>query len=201
MFINKKERLNNIKKILFLLLSIAVIYYGFTNVDSNKYINDVKNVFTEEIELDEHIVNVVRVIDGDTIVIKMENGKEETVRLLLIDTPESVHPTEPEQIYGEESSDFAKSKVKEGDTIKIEVGNPERDKYERLLAYVWLDDINFNELMIKKGYARVGYIYEPNTKYLNDFRKAEDKAKKTSKNIWSIDGYVTDNGFDMSVVN
>lgn len=143
---------------------------------------------------------IVRVVDGDTVIVKRANGAEERVRLLLIDTPESVKEGTEVQAYGKESSDFAKAKLKSGDAIKLEVGSPERDKYDRLLAYIWIDNVNFNQLMIEEGFARVAYVFEPNTKYIDEFRAAEDKAKQTKLNIWSTDGYVTNRGFDMSVM-
>lgn len=142
-----------------------------------------------------------RVIDGDTIIVEMEDGTEERVRLLLIDTPESVHPTGTIEKFGPESSDYAKQYLKQGKKIKLEIGENPRDRYDRLLAHVFVDGINFGLHMVEKGYARVAYVYEPNTKYLEEFRKAEEKAKKQKNNIWSIDGYVTEKGFDMSVVN
>lgn len=158
-----------------------------------------------ELEADEAVVT--RVIDGDTILAITsepdENGKvhakEERIRLLLIDTPESVHPDGKIEAYGVEASDYAKEYIKAGQKIRVEKGIDERDKYDRLLAYIWVDDVNFNLHMIEKGFARVAYVYEPNTKYIDDFRKAEKQAKKNKLNIWSVDGYVTDKGFNMSV--
>src|SRR5699024_4548331 len=95
-----------------------------------------------------------------------------------------------EQPYGKESSNFAKKTLKEGKKAQLEKGSPERDKYGRLLGYIWIDNINFNQLMIEKGYARIAYVYEPNTKYLNEFEKVEKQAKDNKVNIWSINGYV-----------
>jgi len=194
-----------IKKLLIGAITAVVIlggsYLGISKSNTNSLVDSIQNVFKEEIILEKHEAEVIRVIDGDTIIVKTDEGVEERVRLLLIDTPESVHPTEPEQLFGKESSDYAKEIIKEGDVVTLEVGNPERDHYDRLLAYVWIDDVNFNQLMIENGYARVGYIYEPNTKYLNEFEESEINAKNKKENIWSIDGYVTEDGFDMSVVN
>lgn len=145
---------------------------------------------TKEIATDKEEVTIDRVVDGDTVKVELPSGKTETVRLLLIDTPESIHPEKPDQPYGEEASGFAKKRLKEGQTVTLEKGKPERDKYDRLLGYIWVDDENFNQLMIKEGYARVAYVYEPNTKYIDEFREAEEKAEQEGNNIWSIDGYV-----------
>lgn len=184
-----------------LVVIVGGSYLGLSQTQTNDVINKIENVFKEEIVLEEHQAEVVRVVDGDTVIVQTEDGEEERVRLLLIDTPESVHPTEPEQLFGKESSEYAKEILREGDVVELEVGNPERDRYDRLLAYVWIDGVNFNQLMIEKGYARVAYVYEPNTKYLKEFEEAERRAKEEKENIWSVDGYVTDDGFDMSVVN
>lgn len=152
------------------------------------------------IELEKDEVIIKNVVDGDTVDIETREGVEERVRLLLIDTPESVHPTEHKQKYGKEASDFAKGFLKQGDIVTLEIGNPNRDKYDRLLAYIWVDGVNFNQHMLEQGYARVAYVYEPNIKYLDEFKKAESDAKQEKLNIWSIDDYVTKDGFDMSVI-
>lgn len=138
---------------------------------------------------------VERVIDGDTIVVKDMAGKEDIVRLLLIDSPEY------DQYLGSEATLFAKKHLEIGDIINLEIGKNQRDKYDRLLAYVWIDDVNFNKLMLEAGYARLAYIYKPNTRYLRQFKKAEALAIKSKLNIWSVKDYVTKKGFDMSVIN
>lgn len=187
-----------------MIIAGIIIVGGIFNLSSNsvdQLISYVEEIFQEEVHLEEHEAEIVRVVDGDTVVVKTNEGVEERVRLLLIDTPESVHPNKGKELFGEEASDYAKEILQEGDVVTLEVGNPDRDRYGRLLAYIWVDDMNFNQHMIEKGYARVGYVYEPNTKYLDEFELAEREAQKKKENIWSIDGYVTDDGFDMSVVN
>ncbi|WP_228485667.1 thermonuclease family protein [Thermaerobacillus caldiproteolyticus] len=120
---------------------------------------------------------VVKVVDGDTLRVKV-GKKEETVRMLLIDTPESVHPTKPVQPFGLEASRYVKSLLPKGTNIELELDVRERDKYGRLLAYVWFGNTMVNELLLKKGYARVAYVFEPNTKYVDEFRKIQDEARK-----------------------
>lgn len=189
------------KRILFkLIIPVAIVLglLGFSDVSISKgFINDVTSIAsslfeqdTTNKELEKNEVTVAHVVDGDTISVILSNGEKESVRLLLIDTPESVHPNKPVQPFGKEASNFAKETLQEGQTVTLEKGNPERDKYGRLLGYIWIDDTNFNQLMIEKGYARVAYVYEPNTKYLDEFKKAEHKAKERKLNIWSIPGYV-----------
>ncbi|GEN89454.1 thermonuclease family protein [Oceanobacillus sojae] len=134
-------------------------------------------------------VTIERVVDGDTVIVHLEDGTRERVRLLLIDTPESVKPDTEVQPFGEEASDFAKELMPEGEIVEMERGNPDRDDYDRMLAYIWVDDENVNQILVKEGYARVAFIYEPNTKYLEELEEAQEKAKENEENIWSIPGY------------
>lgn len=141
--------------------------------------------------------SIVRVVDGDTIKIKLDNNnKEETVRLLLVDTPESVHPTKPVQPFAIEASDFVKKLLPKGKDVKIELGTNERDKYGRLLAYLFTDGKMVNQLLLEKGYARVAYVFAPNTKYIDEFRDIQEKAQLKKMGIWSIENYATSTGFD-----
>ncbi|MFD1067263.1 thermonuclease family protein [Oceanobacillus locisalsi] len=135
------------------------------------------------------LVTIERVVDGDTVIVHLEDGTRERVRLLLIDTPESVKPDTEVQPFGEEASDFAKEFMQEGETVELERGNPERDDYDRLLAYIWVDGENVNQLLVEEGYARVAFVYEPNTKYLSELEETQEEAKENEENIWSIPGY------------
>ncbi|MBE3569566.1 MAG: thermonuclease family protein [Bacillales bacterium] len=137
---------------------------------------------------------VLRVVDGDTFVARLENGKEERVRMILVDTPETKHPRLGVQPFGPEASAFTKSKLT-GKTVTLEFDVQERDKYGRLLAYVWLNHQNYNKLLIEKGLARVA-VFPPNTKYVDEFRAAQAVAQKEKKGIWSIENYVTDHGYN-----
>ncbi len=137
---------------------------------------------------------VDHVIDGDTIKVTIGN-QTETIRLLLIDTPESVHPTKPVQPFGKEASNYLKEMLPNGTKIELEYDVNKHDKYDRLLAYIWLDGKMMNEVLVEKGFARVAYIYEPNTKYETRLKKVEETAKKEKIGIWSIPNYVTDRGF------
>ncbi|WP_326152802.1 stalk domain-containing protein [Schinkia azotoformans] len=134
-------------------------------------------------------------VDGDTLKISYGNNKEETIRLLLVDTPETVHPSKPVQPFGKEASELAKQMMPVGSTVKVELDVGERDKYGRLLAYVYVEDKMFNEVLLEKGLARVAYVYAPNTKYVDRFREIETKAKQQGVGIWSIENYVQEDGF------
>ncbi|ANB61483.1 thermonuclease family protein [Anoxybacteroides amylolyticum] len=142
---------------------------------------------------------VERVVDGDTLKVHI-GKKEETVRLLLVDPPESVHPTKPVQPFGPEASQYMKKLLPPGTKVALEFDVRERDKYGRLLAYVWLGNKMVNELLLEKGYARVAYVFEPNTKYVDEFRRIQEEARKKRLKIWSIEDYATDRGFREGVV-
>lgn len=144
---------------------------------------------------------IVRVVDGDTVKIKMTNGTEETVRLLLIDTPETVHPSKPVQPFGPEASKFTKELMPAGSEVEVETGIGERDKYGRLLAYFYVDGKMVNKLLLEKGLARVAYVYAPNTKYLEELESVQKQAQKEEIGIWSIENYATSKGFDDSKID
>lgn len=141
---------------------------------------------------------VTRVVDGDTMKVSV-NGKEETVRLLLVDTPETVHPNKEVQPFGPEASKFAKDMLT-NQQVQLELDVSERDKYGRLLAYLHINGKMFNELLLEKGLARVAYIYAPNTKHVDEFYDIQKKAQKSGIGIWSIENYVIeDKGFNEHV--
>lgn len=125
------------------------------------------------------------VVDGDTIKVLI-SGKVETIRLIGIDTPETVDPRKPVQCFGREASNKAKE-ILSNKTVYLE-SDPtqgERDKYQRLLRYAWFDtDTNFNKLMISEGYAHE-YTYAVPYKYQAEFKQAEKEAREGNKGLWS----------------
>ncbi|WP_218672176.1 thermonuclease family protein [Marinilactibacillus piezotolerans] len=138
--------------------------------------------------------DVIRVVDGDTIKVNI-NGKEESVRFLLVDTPETVHPDKPVQPFGKEASQFVKERLS-GKQVQLELDISERDKYGRLLMYVYDEEGNsIQEALLKRGLARVAYIYNPNVKYVDRYQAIQREAQEKAVGIWSIENYVTDSGF------
>lgn len=128
---------------------------------------------------------VTRVIDGDTIEVNL-NGQLKTIRLLGLDTPESVDPRQPVECFGKEASNKTKSLV-EGKIVRLEADQTQAniDKYGRLLRYVFLfDGTNVNKLLIAEGYA-FEYTYETPYKYQADFKAAEKEARELKKGLWA----------------
>ncbi|MFC1488588.1 thermonuclease family protein [Thermodesulfobacteriota bacterium] len=127
---------------------------------------------------------VSRVVDGDTIDINY-NGAKERVRLLCVNTPESVHRDAKQNIpMGKVASDYAKKKLS-GKYIDLEFeGERLRGNYGRLLAYVFVDGQNFNLDLVRQGLSPYYTKYGRSQKYDADFRGAEKLARKEKLNIW-----------------
>lgn len=129
-------------------------------------------------------VHVDRVVDGDTFVATNSEGKEIKVRLIGIDTPETVKPNTPVQPYGKEASNYSKQHLN-GKDVYLEYDKEKEDRYGRTLAYVWLNENTmYNEELVKNGLAREKY-FSPNGKYRHLFEKDEQQAKKDKVNLWS----------------
>lgn len=123
----------------------------------------------------------IRVIDGDTIEIIIDS-RPETVRLIGVDTPETKHPSKPVQYFGLEATAFAR-KIAEGKKVSLAYDQTLRDRYRRLLAYVYLDDGTFlNAEIIKQGYG-FAYLKYP-FKYMEEFRQHEREARENKRGMW-----------------
>ena len=127
---------------------------------------------------------VVAVIDGDTIDVDL-GGRTERVRLLGIDTPESVDPERPVECHGPEASALAHSLLPDGTAVRLERDQEARDRYDRLLAYVFrVDDGLFvNEAILAAGEAEVLSI-EPNHAYAGRLAAAADTARAADLGLW-----------------
>ncbi|MDP6685568.1 MAG: thermonuclease family protein [Candidatus Omnitrophota bacterium] len=129
-------------------------------------------------------VLVAHVVDGDTV--ELSNG--EKVRYIGIDTPEIKRREGDEWIYdprpyAEEARVF-NARLVEGKKVRLEFDVQERDKYDRLLAYVYVGEAMVNLEILRQGYAMI-YTYPPNIKYTEEFLKAESEAKKNNRGLWS----------------
>ena len=130
---------------------------------------------------------VAKVIDGDTISI-IKDGKTVTLRLIGLDTPETVDPRKPVQCFGKAASDKAKELLA-GKTVRLEFDSSQGllDKYGRTLAYVFLSNGTlFNEYMIAEGYGHE-YTYNLPYKYQREFKEAESRARAEKRGLWADD--------------
>lgn len=128
---------------------------------------------------------VLRVVDGDTIVADID-GNRERVRLIGIDTPESVKPNSPVECYGKEASAHTKDLLADGTPIRLVLDVEERDRYGRLLAYVYRasDGEFINLTLAEDGYAGL-LTYPPNVAHVDEFRAAVASARRGGIGLWS----------------
>lgn len=129
-----------------------------------------------------NLVKVVRVVDGDTIEVERD-GNREPVRYIGIDTPETVDPRKPVQCFGIEASKKNRELV-ENKMVRLEKDITDRDKYNRLLRYVWLGDTFINQVLVEQGFAK-SYSYPPDVKYQDKFVSAEKKARENKLGLWT----------------
>lgn len=122
--------------------------------------------------------------DGDTFKI-IYNNEVKTVRLLAIDTPESVHPKKEVEYYGKEASDYTCNVLKKANKIELEFdeNSDKLDKYDRLLAWVFIDDKLLQESLIEGGYAKVAYLYG-DYKYTTKLQELQEIASNKNIGVW-----------------
>lgn len=134
---------------------------------------------------------VAWVKDGDTLTVIVD-GTETTVRMIGVDTPESVNPDESKNTpEGKEASNFTKDLIPVGSNVWLEYDQGRTDKYDRTLAYVYLSDNKdisntAQAVLLEAGMARCMPI-EPNTRYRNEFAEIEQKAIENGSGFWAID--------------
>lgn len=138
---------------------------------------------------------VLRVVDGDTIVVSVTGRtdgpgagsapfeEEQRVRLIGIDTPESLKPGSPVECFGREASSAAKALL-EGKSVRLVRDVEERDQYDRLLRYVYLGDEMANARLVVNGYA-TAYTYPPSVRHSDLFVQMEREARENERGLWS----------------
>jgi len=159
------------KNFIFVIGGVLLFFLGFFAGWTSK--NNQK--ITPEVTL----TKVTRVIDGDTI--EIEGG--ERVRYIGIDTPETVDPRKPVQCFGIEASKKNKELV-EGKNVRLEKDITDKDKYGRLLRYVYIDNLFINLELVKQGFA-FSYTYPPDIKYQAEILAAEAEAREAGRGLWA----------------
>ncbi len=124
----------------------------------------------------------MRVVDGDTIVVRF-GGREERVRYIGVDTPESVKPGTPVQCFAERASAF-NAQLVEGKTVRLDQDVEARDRYGRLLAYVHAGGVFVNAELVRRGYARPLTV-PPNVRYADRFARLASQARERGTGLWS----------------
>lgn len=132
---------------------------------------------------------VGRVVDGDTLIVTVARAGpipagDHRVRLLEIDTPETVRPNYPPQCGGAGATEFAKAELPEGSTVYLVADREDKDEFGRYLRYVWdFEGEFYNEKAVDQGHARA-ILIRPNDLYIDRMRKAEVSARQSKKGVW-----------------
>ena len=127
---------------------------------------------------------VVRVVDGDTVDVSV-NGQSVRVRLIGVNTPETVHPSKPVECFGREASNYT-HRMLSGKKVQLELDSSQDtyDAYNRLLAYVYINGDNFNYMLLRNGYA-YEYTYNIPYKYQTEFKHAQRYASSNNIGLWN----------------
>lgn len=135
-----------------------------------------------------YVGSVTRVIDGDTFKV-MIGDKEQDVRMLLVDTPETVHPDKPEQPFGKAASDRTnKALISKDVRIILDPKSDKYDKYNRMLGYIEVDGQDFNKQLISEGLGKYRYDFNDYGKGA-EYREAEVQASESQRGFWQLPGY------------
>lgn len=159
---------------------------GQTTTDQTQQTEPAANTNTE-------IVTLEKCVDGDTAKFLSSDGSITSYRFLAVDTPETVHPTKGVEPYGKEASDFTCNALTNAKEIKLEFDDNagKVDKYDRGLAWVFVDGQLLQEQLISKGLAEVAYLYD-DYKYTGLLQDAEAVAKANKVGLWSEDSSITE---------
>ena len=130
------------------------------------------------------LVKIVKVVDGDTVDIDLD-GHTERVRLIGVNTPETKHPTKPIECFGPEASAYMTQLLPKGTAVRIERDVEARDRYGRMLLYLYLgsDNLFINLDLVARGYGTPMSI-EPNPLHRNDFVRAAAQAEAANVGLW-----------------
>lgn len=132
---------------------------------------------------------IAEIVDGDTVIVEFSNGQKETVRLLGIDTPETIDPTRPVQCFGAEASAELARLIPVGSAVRMERDVEARDRFGRLLAYIYRasDQLFVNVALVEGGFADLS-IYEPNSAYRSELTSAVTSARTRTRGLWGTCG-------------
>ncbi len=143
-------------------------------------------IFITNVYAERDTISDVECVDGDTIRARI-NGEKETIRFLAINTPETKYSTkDKDEPYAKEASDYTCNSLIDSSVIEIEYDSKSNktDKYGRVLGWIFVDDVLLQKELVKKGYAKVDYVYDE-YKYIDELKDAEKEAKKNKVGVWS----------------
>ncbi|TVY08725.1 thermonuclease family protein [Paenibacillus cremeus] len=174
------------KAVVLLLMLVFIAACGGKTGDSQASSPLVKDIVQKYPALKDRkmtATEVKRVVDGDTF----ETKEGEKVRLIGVNTPETVKPNSPVEKFGKEASNFTKSKLT-GKKVYLFSDAGDKDKYGRLLRYVFIegDPVMFNETLVRDGYANTMSV-PPNVMFQDLFRMLEREAREKKKGLWAYE--------------
>jgi len=176
------KRAFGISGVILLMLSLAVAKWAGLSVD---FLFENETTASQKAELTEGIYEVERCIDGDTLI--LANASRTRIRLIGVDTPETVKPNTPVQPFGPEATQFTRDAVSQnGNKVRITFDGTQIDRYDRTLAMVWLGDRLLNEQLIREGLGRAQLQYKYSREMKDRFQSAENLAKREKRGIWSL---------------
>ena len=132
--------------------------------------------------LSEGKYKVERVVDGDTLVL----DNQARVRLIGVDTPETVAPGKPVQAFGPEATAFTKQFLA-GGWVRLQFDKERKDRYDRYLAYVYVEDQMLNEALLRAGLAKAATDFRFSDAFKRRFREAEAEARQARLGLWSAE--------------
>lgn len=192
---NKWQRIG----IILIAIMIGVGVPEYLNSKNVTDINISNDTNSQESNLD--AVKFIRTVDGDTIIVEDKTGEHKRVRMIGIDTPESVAKEEERNNkYGVMASDYTKELLSNADTLYLEYDIDSDDQYDRILAYVWLEDVKdtfdekaieeamVNAIIVKNGYG-IAKRYEPTVAHDNTLQRLTAEADESNIGLWQYEGF------------
>jgi len=173
------RKIFKIKNLGWIIAGILFLILVFKIISDNKKSAVVEESINVTPTAKQEIIELIKVVDGDTIIVKI-NGREKSVRLIGIDTPEK------DECFEKEATKKAKE-LMENKKIKLEADSSQddNDKYGRLLRYIYLEDGTFvNEKLVEGGFG-TEYTYKVKYKFQTEFREVEKLAKEKKIGIWA----------------
>lgn len=172
-----------IVSLLIILSGFSFLWFGFRPTPATIAESTPVATSSGVVGIEGERVMVTKVVDGDTIVV----NEDTTIRLVGIDTPETVDPRRPIGCFGKEASNKVKTLLT-GKIVILEKDVSETDKYNRSLRYVYLPledgrTLFVNDYLVREGFAKV-YTYPPDVKYNEQFREAEKEAREGKRGLW-----------------
>jgi len=189
----KSLKLNKtVKRTILSLIVLVLVGLGVSAKNAQNFSDNVVGQYLTSTQ--PGFYEVVYINDGDTITVRA-NNREDKVRFIGIDTPEKDHPSKPVQCFSYAATDYLTKLLGDNDVkLVADPTNSNRDRYDRLLRYVYLPDgTNVNAKMIEEGYA-FAYTSFPVTQ-MDEFIELERQAKEANRGLWSACEIEQSNGF------